>query len=106
MFTNPRKRTGKHHCRSRTLITPPGHQSIGRVQQISAKPSTSSQSVPVLANQTDNIATSRTPLMFSPEAVRPLPKALPTKISNRGRKTRKSSIYTDTPEKEENMKRD
>lgn len=37
---------------------------------------------------------------FSPEEVRPFPKAPPRKTSNRGRKTRKSAIYTDTPEKE------
>lgn len=37
---------------------------------------------------------------FSPEAVRPLPKAPPRKMTNRGRKTRKTAIYTDTPEKE------
>ncbi|KAG5892532.1 hypothetical protein JTB14_011121 [Gonioctena quinquepunctata] len=38
-------------------------------------------------------------LLYSHEAVRPLPKAPPRK-SNKGRKTRKSTIYTDTPEKE------
>ncbi|CAK1581494.1 unnamed protein product [Parnassius mnemosyne] len=83
------------------LITLPGYQSSGSVQQISPKPSTSSQSVTLLTNDTKNIATSRTPLMFSPEAVRPLPKAPPRKLTNRARKTRKSTIYTDTPEKEE-----
>lgn len=36
---------------------------------------------------------------FSPEQVRPLPKAPPRKTSNRGRKTRQSTVYTDTPEK-------
>lgn len=36
--------------------------------------------------------------VFSPEIVRPLPKALPRKTCGR-RKTRKSAIYTDTPEK-------
>lgn len=82
------------------LIILPGHQSSCSVQQISPKPSTSSQVIPVLTNQTDNIMTSSTPLLFSPEAVRPLPKAPPRKLTNRGRKTRKSTIYTDTPEKE------
>lgn len=81
------------------LISLPRHQSS--VQQISLKPSTSSQSIPVLLNQTENIATSSTPLLFSPEIVRPLPKAPARKLTNRGRKTRKSTIYTDTPEKEE-----
>lgn len=38
--------------------------------------------------------------IFSPEQIRPFPKAPPRKISNIGRKTRKSAIYTDTPEKE------
>lgn len=37
---------------------------------------------------------------FSPEEIRPYPKALPRKLTNRGRKTKKSTIYTDTPEKE------
>ncbi|GBP80086.1 hypothetical protein EVAR_22009_1 [Eumeta japonica] len=35
------------------------------------------------------------------KAIRPLLKAPPRKLTNRGRKTRKSTIYTDTPEKEE-----
>ncbi|CAH1993780.1 unnamed protein product [Acanthoscelides obtectus] len=83
------------------LITLPGHQSTDIVQQISPKPSTSSQSIPVLSNQTKNIPSPSTTLLFSPEAVRPLPKAPPRKSTNRGRKTRKSTIYTDTPEKEE-----
>lgn len=38
--------------------------------------------------------------MFSPEAIRPYPKAPPGKVGNRGRKIKKSAIYTDTPEKE------
>lgn len=37
---------------------------------------------------------------FTPEAVRPFPKAPPRKEENRGKKKRKSTIYTDTPEKE------
>jgi hypothetical protein len=45
-------------------------------------------------------STSAFVVVFTPEAVRPLPKAPPRK-SNKGRKTRKSIIYTDTPEKEE-----
>ncbi|XP_045445765.1 uncharacterized protein LOC123653829 [Melitaea cinxia] len=49
--------------------------------------------------QTTNIP--HTLLLFSPEIVRPLPKAPARKLTNRGRKTRKSTIYTDTPEKEE-----
>ncbi|XP_050507964.1 uncharacterized protein LOC126885437 [Diabrotica virgifera virgifera] len=38
--------------------------------------------------------------VFSPETLRPYPKAPPRKLGNRGRKTKKSAIYTDTPEKE------
>ncbi|KAI4463728.1 myb/sant-like dna-binding domain [Holotrichia oblita] len=38
------------------------------------------------------------PAGFSPEIIRPLPKALPRKTRNT-RKTRKSAIYTDNPEK-------
>lgn len=37
---------------------------------------------------------------FSPEEVRPLPKAPPRKGGLRGRKKRSTAIYTDTPEKE------
>ncbi|KAG5894396.1 hypothetical protein JTB14_031860 [Gonioctena quinquepunctata] len=36
--------------------------------------------------------------IFSPEVVRPFPKALPRKTSSK-RRSRKSAIYTDTPEK-------
>ncbi|GBP41996.1 hypothetical protein EVAR_33800_1 [Eumeta japonica] len=38
--------------------------------------------------------------VFSPEALRPYPKAPPGKIIKRGRKIKKSAIYTDSPEKE------
>ncbi|KAJ8737171.1 hypothetical protein PYW07_000442 [Mythimna separata] len=38
--------------------------------------------------------------IFSPESVRPYPKAPPRLTTNKGRKKRKSTIYTDTPEKE------
>lgn len=42
-----------------------------------------------------------TPKAFSPEAVRPLPKAAPRLITNnRGKKRRKTAILTDTPEKQ------
>lgn len=49
-------------------------------------------------------STSTSLLTFSPEELRPFPKAPPRKTKNRGRKTRKSTIYTDTPEKEEMRK--
>lgn len=68
---------------------------------VNPEPSTSFQSIPVLKDQMENIATSTTPPLFSPDAIRPLPKAPPRKLTNRGRKTRKSTIYTDSPEKEE-----
>lgn len=71
-----------------TLNTP-SHCSSITVQQTPPEPSTSAQAI-----------SSNEPIVFSPEAIRPLPKAPPRK-SNRGRKTRKSTIYTDTPEKEE-----
>ncbi|XP_037870942.1 uncharacterized protein LOC119629361 [Bombyx mori] len=83
------------------LIILPGHESSSSAQQISPKPSKSSQSIPVLTTQTGSIMTLTTPSLFSPEVIRPLPKAPPRKLTNRGRKTRKSTIYTDTPEKEE-----
>lgn len=40
------------------------------------------------------------PLLFSPESVRPLPKAGQRKQSKRGRKKRMSTVLTDTPAKE------
>lgn len=83
------------------MITLPRHQSSGSVQQITPKPSTSSQSIPMLTNHMENIATSSTTLLFLPEAVRPLPKAPPRKLTTRRRNTRKSTISTYTPEKEE-----
>jgi len=45
-------------------------------------------------------STSRSVPEFSPETVRPLPKAPPRKNENRGKKKRKSTVYTETPEKE------
>ncbi|KAG5887182.1 hypothetical protein JTB14_028985 [Gonioctena quinquepunctata] len=60
---------------------------LPRKEETSPRPSTSVQAI------------SKNPIVFTPEAVRPLPKA-PPKKSNKGRKTRKSTIYTDTPEKE------
>lgn len=72
-----------------TFNTPPKRHVNVSIQQTSPKPSTSAQPIP-----------SGAPSVFTPEAIRPLPKAPPRK-ANRGRKTRKSTIYTDTPEKEE-----
>ncbi|KAG5897900.1 hypothetical protein JTB14_017755 [Gonioctena quinquepunctata] len=73
--------------RQETLSTPPRRCSSIINQETSPRPSTSVQAI------------SKNPIVFTPEAVRPLPKASPKK-SNKGRKTRKSTIYTDTPEKE------
>lgn len=63
-----------------TLATPPKGNDMD-VKQFSPKPSTSAQ------------------FYFSPEEVRPYPKAPPRKTEVRGRKTKRSAIYTDTPEK-------
>ena len=41
----------------------------------------------------------KTPEVFSPETVRPYPKAAPRKINSAGRRKRKSAILTDTPKK-------
>lgn len=49
----------------------------------------------------DIASTSTAIVEFMPEEVRPFAKAPPRKISNRGKKKRKSAIYTDTPEKME-----
>jgi len=38
-------------------------------------------------------------VVFSPEVVRPFPKAFERKVTNRGRKKRHTAIYTDSPEK-------
>ncbi|KAG5897876.1 hypothetical protein JTB14_000756 [Gonioctena quinquepunctata] len=72
--------------RQETLSTPPRRCS-SIIQETSPRPSTSVQAI------------SKNPIVFTPEAVWPLPKA-PTRKSNKGRKTRKSTIYTDTPEEE------
>ena len=40
-----------------------------------------------------------TPESFSPEEIRPFPKAQPKKTQKGGRKRRKSTILTDTPVK-------
>ncbi|KAG5882926.1 hypothetical protein JTB14_012653 [Gonioctena quinquepunctata] len=60
---------------------------LPRKEETSPRPSTSVQAI------------SKNPIVFTPETVGPLPKAPPRK-SNKGRKTGKSTIYTDTPEKE------
>lgn len=48
----------------------------------------------------DQLTTSSSgiPLVFFPDTVRPFPKA--SQIKSSGRRTKKSTIYTDTPEKE------
>ncbi|KAH9627647.1 hypothetical protein HF086_009797 [Spodoptera exigua] len=69
------------HEPEETINTPPRLGSIGVCKDITPRPSTSAQAT------NDRIA-------FTPEAVRPLPKASPRKC-NKGRKTRKSTIYTD-----------
>lgn len=46
-------------------------------------------------------STSTEIVKFMPEEVRPFAKAPPRKTTNRGKKKRKSAIYTDTPEKME-----
>ncbi|XP_050549651.1 uncharacterized protein LOC118268371 [Spodoptera frugiperda] len=73
-----------------TATTPPRHHSSINIQETSPKPSTSAQTI-----------SSIVPAVFSPEIIRPFPKAAPRKNNNKGRKIRKSTIYTDTPEKEE-----
>lgn len=86
-----------------TFAIPPRHHSIISIQDISPEPSTSTQLIPLLTNQPATLASSSAALVFSPESIRPFPTAPPRK-TNRGRKTRKSTIYTDTPEKEEMRK--
>lgn len=53
---------------------------------------------PSSSNMQPIVSSSPTPPVFSPDIVRSFPKASERK--NRGRKTKKSTIYTDTPEKE------
>ena len=47
----------------------------------------------------EEVQNQATPPTFTPEHIRPLPKAPPRQQSTRGRKKRKSAILTDTPEK-------
>ncbi|CAG9137628.1 unnamed protein product [Plutella xylostella] len=90
--SSPVLRTEQEHIaegQSQAFKTPPRCQSSISVQQSSPKPSTSAQPMCLRDNE-----------VFSPEQIRPLPKAPPRK-SKKGRRLRKSTIYTDTPEKEE-----
>lgn len=64
-----------------TLTTVPS-RNIVNIQQSSFMSSPSTRSV------------------FSPEEIRPYPKAAPRKTTIKSRKIKKSAIYTDTPEKE------
>lgn len=87
--TPPRVGNNDAYQESSALATncvPPSHVTLTKpsnvnVQQSTPKPSTSTQFV------------------FSPEEVRSYPKAPPRKTA-RGRRTKRSAIYTDTPEKE------
>ena len=57
---------------------------------------------PLSTTDAENTASSATAAQsneFSPEHVRPFPKARPRKATNKGRKKRKTTILTDTPEK-------
>ncbi|CAD6230309.1 GSCOCG00006748001-RA-CDS [Cotesia congregata] len=53
---------------------------------------------PTATSQSSTMAVVSTPV-FSPEVVRPYPKAGPRKMSRAGRRKRKSAVLTDTPEK-------
>lgn len=81
-------------------ITPPRHHSDVGIRQ-TTNTQTVRQIPSVDAQLASSIPSTSIPAVFSPEEIRPFPKAPPRKTTNRGRKTRKSTIYTDTPEKEE-----
>lgn len=63
----------------------------------SSKDPSATGTITLVAGPSTSIATTD---VFSPERVRPLPKAPPRKTTSRGRKKRKTAIWTDTPEKE------
>ncbi|KAB0790058.1 hypothetical protein PPYR_15621, partial [Photinus pyralis] len=73
-----------------------------------SQPSTSSAHCEQVIPENDSLSpknkqehTIQEPKEFSPEFVRPFPKAEQRKPSTRGRKKRKSAVLTDTPEKDE-----
>lgn len=80
-----------------------GTSGLTTIYSIDPQPSTSgslSNPLPV-DNSTSTVQNiSSDGIYFSPEIVRPLPKAPPRKITGKENKKRKSAIYTDTPEKE------
>lgn len=53
-----------------------------------------------LSNINSSQKTSKGPNIFSPELIRPLPKAAQRKTSPKGRKKRQSAVLTDTPDKD------
>lgn len=53
-----------------------------------------------IPQESETIPSTSRKSVFSPEALRPYPKAPARKLGTRGRKTKKTAIYTDTPEKE------
>ncbi|KAL0858974.1 hypothetical protein ABMA27_010833 [Loxostege sticticalis] len=71
--------------------TPPSTPSLSTV------PKNIHQAKTMFSEPSTSTATMTT---FSPEGIRPLPKAPPRKSTTKGRKKRKSAIWTDTPEKE------
>lgn len=82
-----------------SLVTPPASlPEIVRVPQNASISAPPLSSLPEIVRVQQTASSSDTPPAFSPEIVRPLPKAAQRKT--RGARTKKSTIYTDTPEKE------
>lgn len=87
----------------------PAPESSNLVSNDTEAPSTS-KTINADSNQTRNENTpphtpnpihTDTDDFISPEVIQPYPKAVARKVSNRGRKTGRTSIITDTPEREE-----
>lgn len=76
-------------------MPPPSPPNLPEVIAGPSEPRNGNDAAIGLSNDND----SRNVLHFSPEAVRPLPKASPRKSLTSKRKVRKSAVLTDTPEK-------
>ncbi|XP_063752361.1 uncharacterized protein LOC134872924 isoform X2 [Eleginops maclovinus] len=76
-----------------------GITTVQRPDQVVASQSSSSVSPPVQGGLPSNSGQYFDVHMFSPELIRPHPKATQRKAKENGRRKRKSTILTDTPEK-------
>lgn len=77
----------------------PGTSAAGYVGQPGPSTAVSTEQHDIDDSNKENRSVTSVPEAFSPETVRPYPKAGPRKICTAGRRKRKAAILTDTPEK-------